>query len=294
MKTTTLFAFAIFVSQFTFAQNNNYSVDFDGVADYLNIPTSNDFDAINSSLTITAWIKPDSTSTGASPRIVDRSEGNGGGVDRWLLTWTPTFQNLVMSFAVGSTGTEAVYGATPIVLNEWTYISAVFDAGNVSIYINGQLDGSGTISFTDLLHVQGADINIASTNGVNSFFPGLIDEITIWDSALDSLTIQQYMECSPVGNELNLLGYWDLEEGTGVTAADITANMNDGNLTNGAIWSGDVPYLNCGLGIEEFSQTKKELVKITDLMGRETEFRPNTILIYMFSDGSTQKVMQIK
>lgn len=229
-----------------FTQTNNYSVDFNGIDDYINIPTSIDFDAINSAMTVTAWIKPDSTSSGASPRIIDRSEGDGGGVDRWLFTWSPTGEGLFIGFAVGSTGTEAVFGATPIIINEWTYISAVFDAGNVSIYINGELDGSGIISFTDLLHVQDVDINIASVNGNNSFFPGLIDEITLWGTALDSLTIQQYMHCPPNGDEPGLIGYWRFEEGAGTMTEDQSINDNDGILSGGPTWSEDTPpYLCC-------------------------------------------------
>ena len=37
----------------------------------------------------------------------------------------------------------------------------------------------------------------------------------------------------------------------------------------------------------------KELVKILDHMGRETEFKSNTPLIYVYSDGTTEKVFTI-
>lgn len=51
-----------------------------------------------------------------------------------------------------------------------------------------------------------------------------------------------------------------------------------------------------GLGTAtlQASDMKKELVKIVDMMGRETENKPNTPLIYMYSDGSTEKVMHLK
>ena len=53
------------------------------------------------------------------------------------------------------------------------------------------------------------------------------------------------------------------------------------------------PYpLNCDyVGLEELNVTsEKELIKITDLMGRETPFMPNTPLIYIYSDGTAEKV----
>ncbi len=43
------------------------------------------------------------------------------------------------------------------------------------------------------------------------------------------------------------------------------------------------------LGINETQNTKKELVKIVDQLGRETSFKSNTTLIYVYSDGSTEK-----
>ena len=36
----------------------------------------------------------------------------------------------------------------------------------------------------------------------------------------------------------------------------------------------------------------RELVKIIDLTGRETEFRPNCPLIYIYNDGTHQSVMK--
>lgn len=47
-------------------------------------------------------------------------------------------------------------------------------------------------------------------------------------------------------------------------------------------------------GIEELTQSGKELVKIVDLMGRETKFVPNTPLIFIYSDGSMERVMEIE
>jgi len=47
-------------------------------------------------------------------------------------------------------------------------------------------------------------------------------------------------------------------------------------------------------GIEELTQNEKELVKIIDLMGRETKFVSNTPLIFIYSDGTIERVMEIE
>ncbi|MCO4814613.1 MAG: hypothetical protein KC454_07860 [Flavobacteriales bacterium] len=46
--------------------------------------------------------------------------------------------------------------------------------------------------------------------------------------------------------------------------------------------------------INELSNTPKQLIKITDLIGRETTFKPNTPLIYIYSDGTAEKVFKVE
>lgn len=46
--------------------------------------------------------------------------------------------------------------------------------------------------------------------------------------------------------------------------------------------------------IIELKSTGKSLVQIVDIMGRETEDKPNTLLIYVYSDGTTEKVFRVE
>lgn len=50
----------------------------------------------------------------------------------------------------------------------------------------------------------------------------------------------------------------------------------------------------CTVGVEELSNTPKQLLKIVDLMGRETPYKPNIVLIYVYSDGSAEKVFKME
>ena len=45
---------------------------------------------------------------------------------------------------------------------------------------------------------------------------------------------------------------------------------------------------------ENETNSIKELLRITDLMGRETEDKPNTTLIYIYSDGTIEKLYRMK
>ncbi|WP_306639700.1 hypothetical protein [Sanyastnella coralliicola] len=55
---------------------------------------------------------------------------------------------------------------------------------------------------------------------------------------------------------------------------------------------------NCGLSlsVDDFtiSSSKKELLKIVNLQGQEVEPQPNQILIYLYSDGSAEKMVHIE
>lgn len=52
--------------------------------------------------------------------------------------------------------------------------------------------------------------------------------------------------------------------------------------------------ISANVGIEEVSATPKELVKIVDLMGRETIPQKNSVSIYVYSDGSTQRIFEFE
>ncbi len=48
------------------------------------------------------------------------------------------------------------------------------------------------------------------------------------------------------------------------------------------------------IGLDELINTEKKLVKIVDFAGRETNFKPNTPLIFIYSDGTRERIMKIE
>lgn len=56
-----------------------------------------------------------------------------------------------------------------------------------------------------------------------------------------------------------------------------------------------IARFNTTLSIQEQNIIQnREVIKIVDLLGRETEFKPNTTLIYIYSDGSSEKVFRVQ
>jgi hypothetical protein len=55
-----------------------------------------------------------------------------------------------------------------------------------------------------------------------------------------------------------------------------------------------VTYSPIQSGIDVLTGAPIELLKIVDLMGRETQFIPNVPLIYIYSDGSVERRFTIE
>jgi hypothetical protein len=123
-----------------------------------------------------------------------------------------------------------------------TYNGSVF-----SIYIDGSLKATtstfGSIGLNNIPVVLGRR---AETGSLDHWFDGKLDELTLWNTALSQSQIQQYISCSPTGNEEGLVGYWNFEEGS-YPALDQTSNGNDAVSPNGAVFTTDVPDQNCAL-----------------------------------------------
>ena len=80
--------------------------------------------------------------------------------------------------------------------------------------------------------------------GGNYAFTGLIDEVSIFNAALDGTAISAIWNNgtpTDLSEDGNLVGYWRMEEGTGTTVADGSSNSNTGTLTNSPAWSSDTP-----------------------------------------------------
>ena len=89
-----------------------------------------------------------------------------------------------------------------------------------------------------------------------------------------------------------------LHEGLGGPYYDVYDFSNSVDYQYELIYSNSAQYGKCGnyfnfyLGIEELNTNTRKVVKMVDYLGRETEFKANTPLIYIYSDGTTEKVFR--
>ena len=150
-------------------------------------------------------------------------------------SWSSPGNAFYIGLTGGCNGSELRCGDTwqntgaSVTTNTWQYISIVRHYNShVDIYIDGIIMATKSTDIT--LSSSSTNLrfgcNYASASSEN--YNGVLDAVEIWNFPLSSQQITDYMNCSPSGNEIGLLGFWNFEEGSGYTVNDLTANNNDG------------------------------------------------------------------
>ena len=244
MKKLLIF-FTLFSSFCLTAQINNYSLEFDGIDDYVEIPNSNsNGPSTSSNFSVSFWSK--SITGGNLISLYDNLNAPNSN----FLVSSNTTDN---SFSISGNGTNSFTVFPNTALNDWTYVSVVFiNDGTTNVYVNGALLGTSILNLNN--NISSVPFTIGKVSGpIPGFSNGLLDNIEFWNTALTQPEIQNYMVCSPIGSESGLIGFWNFEEGTGNTVTDLTSNANDGTLNGGVTWGTDVPTDNCTLNVHTTS-----------------------------------------
>ena len=207
----------------------NNSLHFDGTDDYVNVG-----DVIEgfSDITTEAWVYWQGSSL-AHSEIFTKD-----GVSSMAIT---SANKLHANFGNGSTWIAGLDSQTPIPLNKWTHVAITRQGGTVKMFINGVEDAA---TVTNTATGQNASPRIiggkmvgSSTN--NTLFNGRIDEVRCWSVARTAAQISANLSTQYVGNEANLLAYYNFNQGvasgnnTGITT--LTNSVSAG--TNGTITS---------------------------------------------------------
>jgi hypothetical protein len=127
------------------------------------------------------------------------------------------------------------YGWDPVLcpadLN-WHHFAATHDGITTSWYLDGGLVGSAPATLST---VDGVRMGVRPMN--DHYFPGLIDDAAIFNSALNSTQIQTMSlgASSFIGNP-SLVALWELNESSGYTASDSSGNGNHGMLNDPPVW----------------------------------------------------------
>ena len=203
---------------------NNYSISLDGNNDYINGNLYNNF---NNELSVGLWFK--SNQLGQDCKLIYTGSWVNWSTRNFGIQHTNNGVKFILSIQ-GNNQYWVETGSNYINDNLWHNVFATYDNNYIRLYIDGQI--------IDSLHVVGNinnvnDLFIGTRNPLGEYFNGNLDELQLWNKALNQSEIEQLINCPPIGNESGLVGYWNFEEGSGNTVLDLTVNGNDGTI-NGA------------------------------------------------------------
>ena len=158
---------------------------FNGSGDYLSIADNTALKP--STITIEAWVRPDSFASYAS--LVCKMRDSGGPYGSSYKLGFDLSNHFSFGLFDGSRWHTAI-GNTSITTGQWYHVMGTYDGSDVKIYVNGVLDGKthwgGQINYLGTRPVIIGAAEELANFGVTSFFNGIIDEVKISNIAQPS------------------------------------------------------------------------------------------------------------
>jgi len=219
----------------------NYSLDFDGTDDYVDLGDINALDGV-SAFSINYWFN---ISSGDNFSFFNKRRSPNQSLQVKI---HPT-KGFIIEVEKGSSafGYLSSFSTT----NEWVHAAVVFDGGGASnadklkLYINGSLQ---TLAFTGSIpsttDTNANSMFIGTLESTSGYFNGRMDEISIFNNDLSADEVTAlYNSGSPLSassnsgdyaSSTNLIAYYtiDSNSGTGASLTDDSTNSNTGTLTN--------------------------------------------------------------
>ncbi len=225
------------------ASNVARGINFDGVNDVITIADNPSLNT-GTGLTIEAWIRPTDRNTPIQTVVNKSSFATQGYVfprtdDGW--------RSISFYVHLEGQGWKIARAPYPLVngqpqINAWHHVAATYDGFKLRIYINGVL--SATEEFVGQLSRNTNSISIGNQSGYTEFYQGGLDEVRIWNRALDLCEIKHNMDFELPMPQTGLQVYYQFDQGlqsvdnTNIThAIDASGNNNNGTLTNFSLLS---------------------------------------------------------
>ena len=185
---------------------SNASLQLDGDGDYLQIsnqPATNDL----TTLTLSMWVKPDYSHGSQEFTVISKEKSFSLSINNKIIP------EKIAKFSVFDGIKWTTVESTSTINEEWTFLAATFNGESISIYVNGELEGTeqiigvltvsffGIITTTTVDHISseediviGAYINTKNYPKSYNEFSGEIDDVSLYDSLLGEEQIREVYE----------------------------------------------------------------------------------------------------
>lgn len=192
------------------------AIQFNGSTDYLSAPW-NQLSG-NAPRTISTWFKTTST---ANANWVSWGTNNANG-----LSQLGVYQGNLGYLGYGN---DLTVPAPAYADGAWHQLTATFNGIAMVLYLDGKVAAMQPMT---LATGSSPTISIGRSITGSDYFGGSLDEVRVYDQALDADQVKATLPAS--------IAYWGAGEGTGSALADSSGNGRGGTLVGGATWTNGV------------------------------------------------------
>jgi hypothetical protein len=169
------------------------ALQFDGENDVVKVPDSPEF-ALAEGFTLESWVRPESASNEWAP-ILAKAVG-GGAAAHELAYWLYEAghePNVPFGGTESAPGEKnEALGEDPLPVNAWSHVALTYDGSQVALYVNGELvDCSPAPSPAP--RVIAGELQIGAATESGDYFKGRIDEVRIYNRALNAAEVEASM-----------------------------------------------------------------------------------------------------
>jgi hypothetical protein len=239
-------------------------LDLNGVDQCVTSPVDNDVN-LAKDFTVQAWVRPSADfDWGVFIAVREMWFSINGDGHLEFSGW----------YAHGAQAEFWVSDTVDVPKDQWSHVTIVEDSAlNVNFYINGVLTSTVVApdeNWFDLgnaegYHTEGWAVGARPyplPDGPMYFFKGRITEARMWGRALSADEVANQYLTQLNGDEIGLVRYYRLDEGTGTVVNDYSTYNVDGEVQNPPAWAEDcfpwftgptpTPHCPCTTGVDEW------------------------------------------
>ncbi len=189
----------------------NVSLNFDGLDDFVSIPSNVGNFNFNQAFTVSCWVKP-------ALAQVSIANADNEILEKWDQTGSYPFVIRYLNFNAGAdagkvrvarydgSNNPAITSTVNINDNKWHHIALTTTGGNMgtmNLYIDGVKQGTGVTDNTNANTTNTSPLFVGQRGNNINHFKGEIDEVRIWTVAKSETDIQNEMFCkNPITTNL--------------------------------------------------------------------------------------------
>ncbi|MBP7829372.1 MAG: VCBS repeat-containing protein [Kiritimatiellae bacterium] len=199
------------------AGTKDNALSFDGADDRVNAGA---WDIAGTALTICAWVKLDPALAETDARLVSKAVGGAEQDHYWMLSLTTVGadRRLRARLKAGGSTTTLIASSGNLALDAWHHAAMTYNGSTLRLFLDGAEVGSAAKT-GELTAGPAVEIWLGA-NPPNAYSPlrGLLDDVRIYNVALDAAAIQAVMSETPSGPAPEL-------QGVGADPADWTIRV---------------------------------------------------------------------